>query len=366
MDEFVVCGQKKLRMGGTTGSCAAAAAKAAVMMLLSAEAVRHVSLDTPKGIRLEWAVHAPVWSEQAASCQIIKDAGDDPDVTDGMSIEAVVSKTDKGITIDGGEGIGRVTKPGLKILPGQAAINPVPLRMIEEAVKQTAGQYGYSGGLHIVISAPEGARIAQRTMNERLGITGGLSILGTSGIVEPMSEQAIVETIRAAIDVQLAQGCARLVVTPGNYGRDFAQTALRLDMDSAVKCSNFLGETLDYAVLAGAGHMTLIGHAGKLVKLAGGIMNTHSRMADARMEILAAHAAMAGAGAQMLKQVMGCVTVDAAISFMQNEAFFAPMWASIGEKIGFHIRERTKGRLQVRYIVFTQEYGVLIDAETNA
>lgn len=365
MNEFVIHRQNRLRTGFTTGLCAAAAAKAAAVLLLSDEDVQNVALTAPSGAQFDLPVFGAEREADAAACFVVKDAGDDPDVTHGMQIAARIAKTEKGLTIDGGEGIGRVTKPGLKILPGRAAINPVPLRMIEDAVSETADRYGYGGGLHIVISAPQGAAIAKKTMNERLGIVGGISILGTTGVVEPMSDKAIIDTIRTAIDVQMAEDPSSLLVTPGNYGRDFAKAALGLDIGRAVKCSNFIGEMLDYAVLAGVAHMTFIGHAGKLIKVAGGIMNTHSAVADARMDIFAAHAAMAGAGKGIIKQIMACVTVDAAISLTRDEVFFAEMWNSIGQKIGFHLRERTKGRIPIHYIVFTQEYGVLTDAATG-
>jgi len=177
-----------------------------------------------------------------------------------------------------------------------------------------------------------------------------------------MSDRAIVETIKAEIDVQAASGenCGKsLLITPGNYGRDFAKEALGLNIDEAIKCSNFIGEALDYACAKRIRSITLIGHAGKLVKLAGGIMNTHSRVADCRMEIIAAHCALAGAGADIIRQIMACVTTEAAIDIMSKLGINNSVWESIGQKIGFHLRERTKGNVMVEYIVFTQERGVL-------
>jgi len=196
-------------------------------------------------------------------------------------------------------------------------------------------------------------------MNGRLGIVGGLSVLGTTGIVEPMSERAIVETIKADIDVSVASGKKSLLITPGNYGRDFASTILGLNIDEAVKSSNFIGETLDYACMAGIENITLIGHAGKLVKLAGGVMNTHSNIADCRMEIIAAHTALAGAGAETIRQILECVTTEAAIEVIKPLGINDTVWEGIGEKIGFHLRARTKGSVIIEYIVFTQEHGVL-------
>lgn len=360
---FIIKGSKKLRTGLTTGSCAAAAAKAAAIMLLTGEYIQTVTFKSKTGAHTV-GVSDVSKTGDGLSCSVTKDAGDDPDVTDGIKIVATVFKTEKGIAIDGGEGIGRVTKPGLKIPVGHAAINPVPLEMIEAEVREVCVCHGYSGGFRILISAPRGAEIAKRTMNERLGIVGGISILGTTGIVEPMSDKALMDTIKAEIDMLIAGGAKTLLVTPGNYGLDFARTELGLDMESAVKCSNFIGEALDYAHFAGIERVTLIGHAGKLIKLAGGIMNTHSGVADCRMEIIAAHCGLARASRDVIRAVMDCVTVDAAAEIMMNNNIHEQVWNSIGQRIGFHLRERTQGAVMVSFIVFTQERGVLIASDT--
>ena len=350
----------ELRKGVTTGLCAAAAAKAAVITLLTSDTTTEVDVTAKTGAVIKLKVTDTLREDGVVMCAVQKDAGDDPDVTNGLKIFAAVSKTDtKGISIDGGEGIGRVTKPGLKVPVGKAAINPVPMEMITSAIEGVCGQYLYTGGIKAIIYVPSGAEIAKKTMNERLGIVGGISILGTTGIVEPMSEKALVDTIKAEIDVQAASGKISMLITPGNYGRDFAEKMLGLDISEAIKCSNFIGETLDYISAKGVKRITLIGHAGKLVKLAGGIMNTHSRIADCRMEIIAAHCALAGAETETVRRIMACVTTEAAIDIMAGAGLNEAVWESIGEKIGFHIRERTRGGVEAEYIVFTQEYGVL-------
>jgi cobalt-precorrin-5B (C1)-methyltransferase len=330
---------RSLRTGFTTGYCAAQATRAATTELLSS-------------------------GRDVAVCSVVKDAGDDPDVTHGVEIFATVSRTAGSIEIDGGEGIGRVTKPGLKVAVGKAAINPVPMEMITAAIEEVLASHAYTGGIKAVISIPGGAEIAKKTLNERLGVLGGLSILGTTGIVEPMSNRAVVETIQAEIDVQTASGNKSLLVTPGNYGRSYAAEELGVNIEEAIKCSNFIGETLDHACAKGVEHITLIGHAGKLVKLAGGIMNTHSNMADCRMEIIAAHCALAGAETGLIEQIMACVTTEAAIELMKQAGVNDAVWESIGQKIGFHLRERTRGSVRVEYIVFTQEHGVLCEGAT--
>ena len=357
---------KELRTGVTTGLCAAAAAKAAAIMLLSSRRVSHVEITAKGSVSIKLGVTDTMQEGNLVKCAVQKDAGDDPDVTHGVKVYAAVSRTDaNGIEIEGGEGVGRVTKPGLKVPVGKAAINPMPMRMIQSAIGEVCGLYAYRGGIKAVISIPGGAEIAEKTMNKRLGVIGGLSILGTTGIVEPMSSKAIIDTIKAEIDVYTASGKRELFITPGNYGRDFAEKALGLNIREAIKCSNFIGETLDYACIKGIEHIKLIGHAGKLVKLAGGIMNTHSGIADCRMEIIAAHCALAGAKTETIRQIMACVTTEGAIDIMSRLGINEAVWESIGQKIGYHLRERTKGGVSIEYIVFTQEHGVLVWAVTT-
>jgi cobalt-precorrin-5B (C1)-methyltransferase len=350
----------------TTGTCAAAAAKAAVLMLLADESCNTINVATNQGTILTVALSSIKRNENSATCSVIKDAGDDPDVTDGIEIIATVSKIESGIVIDGGEGVGRVTKPGLKILVGDAAINPVPRQMIEREVLNVCQQTGYHGGLHVLISVPKGREIAKKTMNERLGIISGISILGTTGIVEPMSEKAIIDTLKTEIDLYAFNGTKTLLITPGNYGREFIRTELELDIGKAIKCSNYIGEVLDYAILIGMEKVILVGHAGKLVKLAGGIMNTHSSVADCRMEIIAAHCAMRGLPSEAICAIMNSVTVEAAMSVVRQHGMQQEVWQSIGQKIAFHLNAKTKGNLQVEFIVFTQEDGILIHSCTNS
>ncbi|HIR97860.1 MAG TPA: cobalamin biosynthesis protein CbiD, partial [Candidatus Merdisoma faecalis] len=222
MEKYVFKNNKKLRMGYTTGSCAAAAARAAASMLLTGKAVPEVKLMTPKGIGLDLEVLEAEWTAEEASCAVRKDAGDDPDVTNGLKIYALVRKSEEpGVQIDGGEGVGRVTRPGLEQPVGAAAINKVPRQMIRENVEEICRKFGYEGGLSVTISIPGGEALAVKTFNPRLGIVGGISVLGTSGIVEPMSEEALIQTIRVDIKMQLAGGRKYLVLVPGNYGLDY-------------------------------------------------------------------------------------------------------------------------------------------------
>ena len=362
----VIRNNKRLRTGITTGACAAAAAKAAALMLLANQAVTEMTVETDQGVLLSVAVSETKIQNGIVACSVIKDAGGDPDVTNGIEIIATVTKTESNIHIDGGEGVGRVTRPGLKIPVGHAAINPVPLRMIRQEVMKICEQTSYSGGLDVLISVPRGTEIARKTMNSRLGIISGISILGTTGIVEPMSEKAIIDTIKTEIDMRLAENEHPLLVAPGNYGREFARSELGLDIGKAVKCSNFIGEVLDFVHHRGLEKMTLVGHAGKLFKLAGGIMNTHSSVADCRMEILAAHCALCGAAPPMIREIMDGVTIDAALKSIHDQEFRQRVMESIGRKIAYHVNFRTRGIPVVEFFVFTLEEGLLIHSHSTA
>ena len=362
MEEFVVKNGKKLRLGYTTGSCAAAAAKAAAWMLLTGTRKERITLQTPGGTVLELAVEQIRTEEAAVSCAIRKDSGDDPDVTNGTYICAAVSRRDApGVVIDGGQGVGRVTRQGLDQPVGAAAINSVPRRMIRENVEEVMELTGYTGGLTVIISAPEGEALAKRTFNPRLGIEGGISILGTTGIVEPMSEKALVDTIRVELRQRRALGREYALLVPGNYGVEFLHTGLGVDPAPAVQTSNFIGETVDACRELGFAKILLVGHIGKLVKLAGGMMNTHSRYGDCRMEILAAHAAACGADAAAVRRILECVTCDDALRLLQEAGgdLCAAALRSLTEKIIFHLTRRAGDGMPVETILFSRVYGLL-------
>lgn len=365
MEQFVYKNHKKLRRGYTTGSCAAAAAKAAAYMLLSGKNLPYVDLMTPGQVPLHLEVLDIRRTAEEVSCAIRKDGGDDPDVTNGIRIYAAVRKTEKaGIFIAGGEGVGRVTKPGLEQPVGEAAINKVPRRMIRENTEEMCEEFRYQGGLQVRIFVPEGQELALRTFNPRLGIVGGISILGTTGIVEPMSEQALIDTIRVEIRQKLAGGMKYLLIVPGNYGIDFLERyGHGLRIGDAVKCSNFVGEALDAAVEFGAEGVLLMGHIGKFVKLAGGIMNTHSHNADARMELLTVHAALSGAPLSLLQKMMKCVTTDDALHCLQEAELTVPVMERLMERMEFYVNQRVQNRLELGVVTFSKVYGVLGETE---
>ena len=328
-------------------------------MLLTGRRKETITLDTPKGIRLELAVREITMRADSVSCAIEKDSGDDPDVTKGTLIFASVRRTDEpGVHIDGGEGVGRVTKRGLDQPVGNAAINSVPRQMIRENVEEVMALTDSSGGLDVVISAPEGETLAKKTFNPRLGIVGGISILGTTGIVEPMSEAALVETIRVELRQRRAMGKEYALLTPGNYGSDFIRQNLDVDLNTAVQVSNFLGDALDICRALGFRGALLVGHIGKLVKLAGGMWNTHSRFGDCRMELLAAHAAALGLRQEKTQELLSCVMCDDALRILQEEGLYAPLLSRLAERIEVQLQHKC-GPMAAGAIVFSKEYGRL-------
>lgn len=362
-----------LRLGFTTGSCAAAAAKAGTQMLLSGDEVRQVRLMTPKGIELYLDVEEIRRGPGSVRCGVRKYSGDDPDVTDGLLICAEVKKEEPEapllaltgseqedrIRISGGEGVGRVTRPGLEQPVGEAAVNKIPRQMIREAVREICDKYGYSGGVHVTLTIPGGERVAEKTFNPRLGILGGLSILGTTGIVEPMSEKALTDTICLEMRVLKENGHDCCIVTPGNYGSDFLKEKMGMDLSLAVKCSNYIGEAIDDASMLGMKGILLVGHVGKLVKLAAGVMNTHSRQADCRMEVLASHAAMAGADRDTVTRIMGCINTTEAIRILKERELLVPVMGTVTERIREALRRRAGENLSVGAVMFSTEDGIL-------
>ena len=357
-DLYILQNGKRLRCGYTTGTCAAAATKASLRALLSKRIDPIETMDVPKGVTIDVPIKSTVVDGDTATSIVVKDGGDDIDATHGMEIVSTVTLTDSGILIDGGKGIGRVTKKGLDQPPGNAAINSTPRRMITDVIQSLFDEYGYDGGVSVVISAPEGETRALKTFNPNLGIVGGISVLGTSGIVEPMSEKAIIATIHKDMDVRFAEGNKVLVVVPGNYGEKHSESIDNVDPDKTVKCSNFIGDMLDHAVDIGA-DVILIGNIGKLVKLAGGIMNTHSRNADSRMEILAAYTALAGGSIELVKDIMKCVSTDDALENIQREGLVEKVSQLLMERIDFHMHHRTGGKIRTSAIMFSTQFGLL-------
>ncbi len=370
---YIEKGGKKLRCGYTTGSCAAAASKAALIMLLDGIDVTNVKIITPKGIdyvaEIEDIKRDP--DGQSVSCAVVKDGGDDPDATSGMKIYATVtlqseSPADTMIEIDGGFGIGRVTRPGLDQPIGNAAINSVPRKMIEESILEVLRDRGITGRqVKVIISAPEGESVAQKTFNPKLGITGGISILGTTGIVEPMSDEAILATIKTEISIRKAEGRKVLLMAPGNYGLKFLSDNYGIEGDDAVTCSNFVYDSLKYAQEAGFNEVLFVGHLGKLIKVAGGIKNTHSAFGDHRMEIISdiTKALLPeGADAGILDRIRDCVMTDAALGLITEAGLRQQVAEEIAGRIKSHMESWTEGDVSVETIVFSGDYEELVES----
>ena len=375
MEEYVIKNQKKLRLGITTGTCSAAAAQAAAMQLLLGVESHAVTLRTPKGMTVSVPVYLLESDDRRASYKVIKDSGDDPDVTNGTDVCVTVEYAQQSVgvdldgaftsqaypylTLDGGIGIGRVTKEGLEQAVGQAAINRVPRQMIFAAVADVCEKANFSEPLHITVWMPEGEALAKRTFNPKLGIEGGLSVLGTSGILEPMSEQAIVATIETEIRQLHAVGEEKILVTPGNYGQAYASEYLGLDLTKSVKSSNYIGDTIDLAISYGMNDFLLVGNIGKLVKLAAGIFNTHSKVADGRGEIFAVHAAMAGADAKVVQEIYDCINTDRMLDVLEREGMREVVMQSILAAIEKHVAGRVGDTMRFGVIVFSEKYGYL-------
>lgn len=351
-----------MRYGFTTGSCAAAAAKAAAYMLLTGKEKKEISIETPKGIPYHAKLLDIHYNEREASCAVQKDGGDDPDVTSGLLIYARVALVPGEcleIFIDGGSGVGRVTKPGLDQPVGNAAINHVPREMIQKEVVEVCQLLDYKSGLRVEIEVPQGECVAEQTFNPRLGVVGGISILGTSGIVEPMSSQALLDTIRVELNQRRAEGYDAVVISPGNYGQDFLWRTYHYDLDKSVKCSNFIGATIDMAVEIGFRRLLLIGHIGKLIKISGGIMNTHSGEGDCRMELLAAFAAKADVPVEKLREILECATTEEAVRILKETGKLAPVMDGAMERICYYLGKRAKGMIEIDCMMYANEYGTL-------
>ena len=369
-EHYVRSGQKLLRCGYTTGTCAALGAAGAARLLLTGHTPETVALRTPKGVVVEVE---PIFcrpTEGGAACAIRKDGGDDVDVTTGLPVIAEVKLRPElagEVRIHGGEGVGRVTKPGLDQPVGEAAINHVPRAMIKEALEKEAETAGYAGGFDVTISIEGGAETAKKTFNPHMGVEGGLSVLGTSGIVEPMSQQAILDTIQLDMNQASLQAGTprRLILAPGNYGLDYLHENMpALKSIPVVKTSNFIGDTLDMAAAAKFEQVVLVGHIGKLVKLAGGVMNTHSRMADCRTELLCAHAALCGAPQPVCAALMDAATTDACMEILEKAGLREPVLESLLKAIQLHLDRRAAGAFRVGAVLFSNQYGPLGQTET--
>lgn len=368
----------ELRSGFTTGTCAAVAAKAAAAMLLTGNSLHHMKLVTPKGTEADLPLFHVVLNQEEAACGVQKDAGDDPDVTDQAFVFASVchfngdeeealktcyrfleNEESSPLFLTAGEGIGWVTKPGLSCPIGFPAINPVPRDMIFQGVEEARREAGFEGPLMITISMPEGKKLAEKTFNSKLGIVGGLSILGTTGIVNPMSEEALTATIRLELHIKAVAGERRVILTPGNYGEAFIKEALFLSMSEGVTCSNFIGEAFSMAGEDEFKDILFVGHIGKLIKVAGGVYNTHSKHGDRRMEILWDCISSVIPDSHRLKpEILSANTMEEASQILKENNILEPVMKEVVHRIKTHVT-RWSGGKHVEVVTFSTAYGIL-------
>lgn len=359
LNRYVEKGGKRMRYGYTTGSCATAASKAAALMLFTGEIKDTVEIATPKGWDLVIDLFDCRIDGGTASCAVVKDSGDDPDVTKGTRVYAAVRLIDDpGVVFKRGKGLGVVTLPGLSIPVGEPAINPTPRAMMRKALAEVAEAYDYTGGFEVTISLPEGEELAKRTFNPKLGVQGGLSILGTTGIVTPMSEESLKASMRLELSVLKEKGCRDILFVPGNYGADFA-AELGLKSDRMVKISNFVGYMFERAENMGIARILFVGHLGKLVKVAGGIFQTHSSYSDARMEILAAYAALDGADQACVSEIMHCTTTDDAVETLRAHGFDRDYFDHLAERVKIRCERKVYQNIAVEVVLFSRKYGLL-------
>lgn len=360
MNEYIIKNGKKLRCGFTTGTCATAAAKAAIQMLLTGEIINIVSVKLPNGEFLDINIYEPNITSIEASCCVKKDSGDDPDVTDGISIFAYVKLSNKGkINIDGGKGVGRVTQKGLDCPVGGPAINSVPRKMIADNVTSVLNEFAYDGGADILIVVPEGEEIAKKTFNPHLGIVGGISIIGTTGIVEPMSEKALVDSLKIEMNVIKEKGYNKLLAFPGNYAERFIDKTLQIRGENSLKFSNYLGEVLDYALEINFKEILIVGHIGKMVKVAGGMMNTHSHNGDFRMEVFSCYAGLCGVDKNVIREILSCATTEHVLEILLREKILKEVIQKISERALFYINKRVDYKIKTKLIIYSNDQGIL-------
>ncbi|EGT5042052.1 cobalt-precorrin-5B (C(1))-methyltransferase CbiD [Clostridioides difficile] len=394
MEEYVYIDGKKYRRGYTTGSCATGASKAAVYMLITKNRINTINIDTPKGIPLLLKVDNINISDTFVECSIKKDGGDDIDATHTMDIYAraeIVAKNDKNkgyltlkdidslstnseckselykfIRVYGGTGIGVVTKKGLSVDVGKPAINPTPLKMINHEIRKLIGDnfesiLGNDKVLKITIFAPQGETVAKKTFNPRLGIVGGISIIGTTGIVEPMSDDGWKKSLSIELQMKKEQGLDKIILVPGNHGEQFIREKLNLDIKYVVRVSNFIGYMIKEAQRIGYKKILMAGHIGKFIKVSAGIFNTHSKVADARSEILVANLALMGARYEFLNKINQCLTTEEAVELINNSEY-----REVYNILSNKCRERVKQYLNedsddidVEVIIFSMDKSLL-------
>ncbi|OYD09151.1 cobalt-precorrin-5B (C(1))-methyltransferase [Paludifilum halophilum] len=339
-EEVTVNGKKRrLRTGFTTGACAAAAVKGALLALQSQRSLSCVDIQLPIGDRVSFDLVDLAFDPNGARCGVVKDGGDDPDATHGAVIKATVSwRKEPGFLLDGGEGVGRVTKPGLSVPVGEAAINPVPRRMIRQSVEEVAGSSLKEQGVKAILSVPGGEEIARKTLNGRLGIIGGISILGTTGVVRPYSTAAYRASVIQAVRVAAANGCGELVLTTGGRSEKAAMRLYpHLPQEAFIEMADFLGDALKTCSRhSSIRRIHLVGMMGKLSKAAAGHLELHSGSASVDLPFLARVARETGASEADVRQILSAATANRVGQLMRqrgNRLFFDALCRTLVDRI---------------------------------
>lgn len=360
---YVIVDGKRLRRGYTTGSCAAGAAKAAASMFVNRVLPEQIDISLPNGESLTLEVKEGELVAGGANCCVVKDGGDDPDVTNGLEIWAEVSPkpADAEIIFVAGPGVGTVTKPGLQIPVGEPTINPVPRQMITAALNEVLPP---GWGATVTVSVPGGEEAAKKTLNPKLGVVGGISILGTTGIVHPMSEEAFKVSLVPQLIQARTLGHNAVVLVPGRIGAKRATEFFKILPEAVAEMSNFVGFMLMECVAQGIKEVILMGHVSKLIKVASGIFHTHNRVADARLETLAAYCALQGMAKEDLKLLMENVTVEGALEFVQAKGF-TEVYKQLAQQASRRAADHAYGELKVGTVLLNMA-GELLGMDEEA
>jgi cobalt-precorrin-5B (C1)-methyltransferase len=358
-----------LRQGYTTGACAAAAAKGAALAIMSGVPIYRVEILLPAGIPLVLPIDTLAQGETSASCSVIKDAGDDPDVTHKAEIVAHIQEVEEDVdekeiklAIVSGQGVGKVTKPGLPVAVGQAAINPVPMSMIQNEVREVLRHFGKKTrgkGFQVTIEVPKGEELALKTLNPRLGILGGISILGTTGIVEPISTSAWKETVAAQIDVALACGNKKVVLTPGRSSEKAAEELLPdLPEEAFVQMGDFVGASLGLCVEKGVEEVVVVAMPGKMSKIAMGYEDTHYKASKMRFDELGSWARDLGVDADLVERISGANTAREIWEFLPADA---PLYDEICRRAKESCETFGGGKLKIETLLVGYDGGKIDD-----
>ena len=350
----------KLRTGFTTGTCATAASKAGILAIINQQSLNSVDVILPKRDKINIQINSCNFSKDNAQCSVIKDGGDDPDVTHGAEIFVDVELTDKigEIEIDGGEGVGRVTKPGLGLEIGSAAINPTPKKMIIENVKEVGSELLEKNGIKVTVSVPKGKELGTKTDNPRIGIMGGISILGTSGIVIPYSTASFAAAIRQQIAVVSSMNDDSVVLTTGGRSEDFARKIIELPDHSFVQMGDFSGYTIKQCARQGLKKAYVAGFIGKLAKMAAGVKQTHVKGGKVDMKFLSELAKRCDANSETIGKILGANTARNVQEIIMEDKING-FFDEITKETWNQMRQHSEEKIPVEVILFDFDGKVL-------